>query len=84
MPAPVTPSAGDHTLIFRTLGSIRTLEAKKKEIVRVYDDRLRRLDQVVESLTNVALGQPALPIGDDKESIAPELLALIDNPTRGL
>jgi hypothetical protein len=84
MPPPASPPAVDHTLIFRTIGSIRTLESKKKEVNRVYDDRLRRLQQVVESLTNVALGQPALPLGDTKESIAPELLALIDNPTRGL
>jgi len=74
----------DHTLIFRTIGSIRTLEAKRKEIVRHYDDRIRRLNQVVESMTNTALGQPALPIGDDQHTIAPELLALIDNPTQGL
>lgn len=76
-------SAADQNLIFRTIGSIRTLEAKKKEVNRSYDDRLRRLNQVVESLTNTALGEPALPLGEDGQ-IAPELLALIDNPTRGL
>ena len=72
----------DSQLLARAHRSIRVLESRKKAVIKEHSERTKRLRNAVDALTNAALDPDdmmSLPL-----SLAPELIALIENPEEGL
>ena len=72
----------DSQLLARAHRAIRILESRKKAVIKEHSERTKRLRNAVDALVTSALDPDdmmTLPV-----TLAPELIALIENPEQGL
>ena len=63
--------------------AVRLLVSAKKQRVSEYDERLRKLRDLMEVLRIKSIDQQ-IELFNPDEIMSPELIKLIDDPTRGL
>jgi len=72
----------DPQLLAKAHRAIRLLETRKKSVIKEHSERTKRLRNAVDALVTSALDPDdmmTLPV-----TLAPELIALIENPEEGL
>ena len=79
-PQPTPPI--DPQLLAKAHRAIRLLETRKKAVIKEHSERIKRLRIAIDSLVINALDPDELLT--TPASLAPELIALIENPEEGL
>ena len=72
----------DPQLLAKAHRAIRLLETRKKAVIKEHSERTKRLRLAVDALVSSALSPADLV--PTEASLAPDLIALIENPEEGL
>jgi hypothetical protein len=72
----------DSQLLARAHRAIRVLEGRKKAVIKEHSERTKRLRLAVDALVTSALDSDDMLVSPI--TLAPDLIALIENPEEGL
>jgi hypothetical protein len=78
MPKPKEPH-----LLARALIARNALDSHRKDLVKQINGRVRVLNQACDAIATHDMAGEELPL-EGADSLSPDLLKLIDNPTAGL
>jgi hypothetical protein len=70
-------------LLARALFARRSLDSHRKDITKQINGRVRCLDLAIDSIATHDLAGEELPL-EGVDSLSPDLLRLVDDPTHGL